>query len=75
MAARASPACSRTSGPRYPATSPSRTTDLAFLESDYSNNTAWASFRLRRDSQGNPKLDRIAHSPCAGTLCGATPNR
>jgi Lysyl oxidase len=49
--------------------------DLAFLESDYGNNTAWASFRLRRDSQGNAKIDRVAHSACVGTLCGATPNR
>jgi hypothetical protein len=49
--------------------------ESAFLETDYTNNTAWASFRLRRDSKGNPKVTAISHSPCAGTLCGSTPNR
>jgi hypothetical protein len=49
--------------------------DGNFLETDYSNNTAWASFRLKRDSKGNPKVEPVGHSPCAGTLCGAGPNR
>jgi hypothetical protein len=49
--------------------------DSAFLESDYANNTAWASFRLRRDSKGNAKVEPVGHSACAGTLCGAGPNR
>jgi hypothetical protein len=49
--------------------------DRNFLETDYTNNTAWASFRLRRDSKGNPKVDAVDHSDCTGTLCGAGPNR
>ena len=49
--------------------------DGAFYESNYTNNTAWASFRLRRDSNGNAKVDPVGHSACAGTLCGAGPNR
>jgi Lysyl oxidase len=49
--------------------------DRNFLETDYLNNTAWTSFRLRRDSKGNPKVELVSHSPCAGTLCGAGPNR
>ena len=42
-----------------------------FLETDTSNNTAWTSFRLRRDSNGNPKITLIDHSPCESPgLCG-----
>jgi hypothetical protein len=44
----------------------------AFLETDTSNNTAWTSFELRRDSKGNPKIDIIDHSPCESPgMCGA----
>ena len=46
-----------------------------FLESDYSNNLAWTSFRLSRESNGNPKIDLISHSPCTGDLCGFSTNR
>jgi hypothetical protein len=49
--------------------------DRAFLETNHDNNTAWASFRLRRDSKGNAKVEPVGHSPCSGTLCGAGPNR
>ena len=42
-----------------------------FLETDTSNNTAWTSFELRRDSKGNPKISVIAHSPCESPgMCG-----
>lgn len=45
--------------------------DSLFLESDYTNNTAWASFRLTRDSKGNAQITEIAHSPCSGPgMCG-----
>lgn len=47
-----------------------------FIESDYTNNTAWVAFELRRDSKGNPKIKIVNHSPCAGGLCGENaPNR
>ncbi len=49
--------------------------DQAFYETNYDNNTAWASFRLKRDSKGNAKVEPVGHSPCVGTLCGAGPNR
>ena len=49
--------------------------DKAFLETDYTNDAARASFRLRRDSQGNPKVEPIWNSPCSGTPCGAGPSR
>ena len=43
-----------------------------FLETDTSNNTAWTSFELRRDSKGNPKIAVIANSPCESPgMCGA----
>jgi len=43
-----------------------------FLETDTANNTAWASFRLSRDSKGNPKLTVIGNSPCSTPgMCGA----
>lgn len=48
--------------------------DGAFLETTLTNNTAWTSFRLVRG--GNPKVTEIAHSACAGALCGEDiPNR
>ena len=34
--------------------------DGAFLETDTSNNTAWTSFRLTRDSKGNAKIAEVA---------------
>jgi hypothetical protein len=46
-----------------------------FLEGDVTNNTAWISFRLSRDSNGNAKISVIANSPCAGSLCGFATNR
>jgi hypothetical protein len=42
-----------------------------FIESDYRNNTAWVRFRLYQDSQGNRKIQVLAHSPCDSPgLCG-----
>ena len=42
-----------------------------FLETDPANNTAWTSFRLRRDSEGNPKITLIDHSACESPgMCG-----
>jgi Lysyl oxidase len=42
-----------------------------FLETDTTNNTAWTSFRLTRDSKGNPKIAVISHSPCDSPgMCG-----
>jgi hypothetical protein len=42
-----------------------------FLESDYTNNTAWVRFRLYQDSQGNRKVEVTGHSPCDSPgLCG-----
>lgn len=53
--------------------------DKRFVESDYTNNTAWQGFKVSRDSKGNPKLVLTEnHSPCVpGTgLCGEqTANR
>jgi hypothetical protein len=51
--------------------------DGLFAESTRSNNTAWLSFRLSRDSKGNPKVAEVAHSACATAgLCGLNaPNR
>ena len=50
--------------------------EQAFLESDYTNNTAWTSFRLTRDSKGNAKVVEVATSPCSGDMCGVQlPNR
>ena len=48
-----------------------------FIESSYTDNVAWASFRLSRDSNGNPKITLISHSPCSSpNMCGeALPNR
>jgi len=48
--------------------------DGSFLEATRANNTAWTSFRLTPGS--NPKVTEIAHSACAGSLCGEDiPNR
>jgi hypothetical protein len=50
--------------------------DGAFLETTTTNNMAWTSFRLTRDSKGNAKVAEVAHSPCSGALCGEDlPNR
>ncbi len=51
--------------------------DKVFIEKDYSNNTAWVGFYLRRFSNGNPKVEIINHSPCDSPgLCGEqAPNR
>jgi Lysyl oxidase len=47
-----------------------------FLETTTTNNTAWASFRITRDSKGNAKVSEVAHSACSGALCGEDiPNR
>ena len=45
--------------------------DGNFLEATLTNNTAWVSFRLTRDSQGNPKIAELGHSPCDSPgMCG-----
>jgi len=49
--------------------------DGIFMEKDTTNNTAWVAFTLSRDSNGNPKIELIDHSPCTGGLCGYSPNR
>ena len=50
--------------------------DNNFLETNHTDNVAWASFRLSRDSNGNPKIAEISHSACSGSLCGKDlPNR
>lgn len=51
--------------------------DGVFIESNASNNTAWAGFDLTRDSKGNPKITIIEYSPCESAgLCGEkAPNR
>jgi hypothetical protein len=50
--------------------------EQAFLESDYTNNTAWTSFKVTRDSKGNAKVAEVAKSPCSGDMCGIQlPNR
>ena len=42
-----------------------------FLESDYTNNTAWVKFRLYQDSNGNRKVEVTGHSLCSTPgLCG-----
>ncbi len=50
-----------------------------FIESDYSNNTAWVSFALTRESNGNPKIAITGHSPVPANLPGldgeGAPNR
>jgi hypothetical protein len=49
--------------------------DGNFIESDTRNNTSWVAFDLTRDSRGNPKITLVGTSPCAGALCGSSPNR
>ena len=44
--------------------------DGNFIETTTSNNSAWTSFRLTRDSKGNAKIAEISHSPCSGWQCG-----
>jgi len=48
-----------------------------FVESDLTNNTAWVSFYVRRDSNGNPRIEIVGNSPCESPgLCGdQAPNR
>jgi hypothetical protein len=42
-----------------------------FVESDYTNNTAWVKFRLYQDSKGNRKIEVTGHSPCESPgMCG-----
>ena len=42
-----------------------------FVESDYTNNTAWVKFRLYQDSKGNKKIEVTGHSPCESPgMCG-----
>ena len=40
-----------------------------FIESDGTNNTAWVSFDLKRDGNGNPKIALVGHSECEPGLC------
>ena len=49
----------------------------AFLETDTTNNMAWTSIRLTRDSKGNAKVAKVSNSPCdSAPLCGeGLPNR
>jgi lysyl oxidase len=51
--------------------------DRVFVESNYTDNLAWVSFRLTRDSNGNGKITLISHSACSSpNMCGeALPNR
>ena len=47
-----------------------------FIETDYTNNSAWVAFDLTRESNGNPKITVVSNSPCVGGLCGDNaPNR
>jgi hypothetical protein len=46
--------------------------DGVFMESDLTNNSAWTSFSLTRDSKGNTKITEISNSPCdTPGMCGA----
>jgi hypothetical protein len=51
--------------------------DGTFVEKDNDNNTAWVKFQLTRESNGNPKINVVDHSPCDSIgLCGENaPNR
>ena len=52
--------------------------DGIYLEKDLTNNAAWTSFKLIRDSNGNPKIKIIGNSPCilGSGMCGEnSPNR
>lgn len=45
--------------------------DGLYREKEYDNNTAWVSFQLIRESQGNAKLVLLGTSPCDSPgLCG-----
>ena len=48
-----------------------------YLESDYTNNTAWVRFALGHDSNGNRKVTVVGTSPCdTPGMCGVgAPNR
>ena len=51
-----------------------------FLETDYTNNAAWVKFKLKRESNGNPKIDIIGQNPTSGPYAAAlsgvgAPNR
>jgi hypothetical protein len=48
-----------------------------YLESNYTNNTAWVKFRLYQTSNGNRKVEVVGNSPCdTPGLCGVgAPNR
>ena len=41
-----------------------------FIEKNYSNNVAWVSFDLARDSNGNANITIVGNSPCDPGLCG-----
>jgi hypothetical protein len=51
--------------------------DGNFIETTTTNNTAWTSIRITRDSKGNAKVAEVSHSPCStASLCGEDlPNR
>lgn len=51
--------------------------DSIFIEENFTNNIAWVAFDLTRDSNGNPKIKIVDHSPCTSAgLCGENaPNR
>jgi len=52
--------------------------DASFIETDYSNNSAWVCFILRRNSNGNASIQITSKSPCADipALCDEkVPNR
>jgi hypothetical protein len=45
--------------------------DGIFIEKNATNNTAWTSFALTRESNGNAKIAVVGHSDCEGPgLCG-----
>ena len=54
-----------------------RTPTGTFLETNYTNNTAWVKFTLTSESNGNRKVTVIGHSPCESPgMCGENaPNR
>jgi hypothetical protein len=51
--------------------------DGTFLETNTTNNTAWTSVRITRDSSGNAKVTKVSNSPCSTPrMCGEDlPNR
>ena len=43
----------------------------SYSETSQANNSAWAKFRLYRDSRGNRKIEVLETSPCDSPgLCG-----